>query len=197
MATSELEDLLNVVNNQVIQLAYRWKIFGQLFDSGPENIELLNKSGSNVFALFQRLVLDEVMIALSRLTDPEKSAGNENASVRNLRAKANACLETKTIAEVDALIGELDDHVRNLRKHRNKVLAHADLGHALNVSALPPVTYDEIEKAMEALQTIVSKVALESFRWTTHYDSIILYGSGGDSLLEVLRHAHSSGTTNG
>lgn len=190
MTGTDLENALKAVNSEVIQLAFRWKIFCQLFDSGPENIELLNKSGSNVFSLFQRLVIDDVMICLSRLTDPEKSLGNENASIRNVVAKSKACLSAPTIAEVELLVITLDSHVQNVRKHRNKVLAHADLSHALNVSALPPVTYDELEKAMNTLQEILSKVASEALRWTTHYDTIIRYGCGGDSLLQVLKRGH-------
>ena len=188
---SDLESVLNAVNSQAIQLSFRWKIFCQLFDSGPENIQLLNKSGSNVFWLFQRLVLDDVMLSLSRLTDPDKSFGNENASVRNIVTKAKACLPVSTIAKVETLVSELDKHVLNIRQHRNKALAHADLGHALSVSALPAVTYDELEKAMKTLQVIVSMVASEGFQWTTHYDPIIPYGSGGDSLLKVLKRGHA------
>lgn len=191
MASSDLESVFKAVNGQVIQLSLRWKIFCQLFDSGPENIKLLNKSGSNVFGLFQRLVLDDVMISLSRLTDPEKFSGNENASIRNVVAEARTFLSANTIAEVEVLIKELDNHVLNVRTHRNKALAHSDLSHALNVSALPSVTYDELEKAMKTLQEIVNKVSSETLRWTTHYDPIIQYGCGGDSLLKVLKRSHS------
>lgn len=191
MASEDLKNALNAVNDQVIQLAFRWKIFCQLFDSGQESIQLMNKSGSNVFWLFQRLVLDDVMIRLSRLTDPEKSLGRENASISNVVGKARACLSAPTVTEVEALIVELEHHVQNVRSHRNKTLAHADLSHALNVSALPPVTYDELEKAMKTLQEIVSKVASEALCWTTHYDPIVPYGCGGDSLLKVLKRAHN------
>lgn len=192
MSSSDLEVLLGVVNNQAIQLSLRWKLFCQLFDSGTENIELLNRSGSNVFGLFQRLVLDDVMISLSRLTDPEKSFGNENASVRNVLTKAKASLPADTIAEVESLNKELENHVLNIRKYRNKALAHADLDHALNVSELPSVTYDELEKAMKVLQEIVNKVASSAFHWTTSFDPIIQYGCGGDSLLKILKRGHSA-----
>ena len=194
MASEDLKSVLNAVNAQVIQLAFRWKIFCQLFDSGPENIQLMNKSGSNVFGLFQRLVLDDVMICLSKLTDPEKSPGGENASIKNVLGKARTYLSAPTFTEVEALIVELEHHVQNVRSHRNKALAHADLSHALNVAALPAITYDELEKAMKTLQEIVNKVASEALRWTTHYDPIIQYGCGGDSLLKVLKRAHSDET---
>lgn len=188
----DLEDILTAVNNQVVQLSYRWKIFCQLFDSGPDNIELLNKSGSNVFGLFQRLALDDAIISLSRLTDRARSFGNENASVRTLLQKAKNRLKQDTITEVEDLINELDNYVRDLRKYRNKALAHADLGHALNATALPPVTYDQLENAMKTVQAIVTKVGSEACRSTTHYDPIIPYGRGGDSLLEILKYSHGN-----
>src|SRR2546427_7661684 len=37
--------------DQVCQLTVRWKTYGQLFDSGPANAELLNGSGFYVFWL--------------------------------------------------------------------------------------------------------------------------------------------------
>jgi len=51
-----VEPIFECVNQHVVQLTYRWKIYCQLFDSGPENIALLNASGGNVFLLFQSLV---------------------------------------------------------------------------------------------------------------------------------------------
>lgn len=190
MASEDLKDVLNAVIDQVIELAFRWKIFCQLFDSGSESIQLMNKSGSNVFSLFQRLVLDDVIICLSRLTDRESSHGSENASIRNVVGKASAYLSAPTVTEVEVLVVELERHVQNARRHRNKALAHADLSYALNVSALPLVTYDELEKAMRTLQEIINKVCSEVLHWTPHYDPIIQYGCGGDSLLKVLKRAH-------
>jgi nitrogen fixation-related uncharacterized protein len=43
--------------------------------------------------------------------------------------------------------------------------------------------YDDLENAMKILQDMI---ASELFGWTTPY------GSGGDSLLEVLRRGHSN-----
>ena len=192
MSTGDLEKAINAVNNQLIQISYRWKIFRQLFDSGQENIDLLNKSGSNVFELMQRLILDDVMMTLSRLTDREKSSGGENASIKNVVVKARASLSPTTNDDIGDLVIELDTQVTNVRKHRNKVLAHADMTHAMNVSLLPPVTYDELEKALKLLQEILSKVTLEAFKLTipVDYNVIIPFGCGGKSLLSALKRAH-------
>ena len=192
MSNGDLKKAINAVNNQLIQISYRWKIFRQLFDSGQENIELLNKTGSNVFELMQRLILDDVMMTLSRLTDREKSSGDENASINNVVAKARASLSPTTINDIGDLLNKLGTQVTNVRKHRNKVLAHADMTHAISVSLLPPVTYDELEKALKLLKEILSKVALEACKWTipVDYNVIIPFGCSGDLLLSALKRAH-------
>ena len=202
-AKKDLEDVLNVVMNQLKQLSVQWKLFCQLFDSGGQNIKILNSSGSAVFALLQRLIIDDVMLSLYKLTDSEaprhakseNASGNaksENASIKNVVAKAKSFLTVQTNSTVSALIVEMDGYVKNVRTHRNKSLAHADLKHALKVCSLPPVTYDELEKAMKVVKEIVSKVASEACGWTVPvtYNVIIPFGRGGDSLLNILKLGH-------
>jgi AbiU2 len=194
MASSELESVLEAVHNQLIELSLRWKIFCQLFDRGPENIELLNKSGSDVFGLFQRLVLDDTILSIGRLTDPEKTSKFENASIKNLVAKAKAHLSTAAMNNVEVLVAKLKDQVGNARAYRDKALAHMDLYHASNKSALPPLTYDELENAMKTLREIVSKVASEACQQTIPHEVIIRFGRGGDYLLEILKRGHNKET---
>lgn len=197
MVNPDLENVLKAVFDQVVQLRVRWKIYCQLFDSGPANIELLNKSGSLVFSLFQKLILDDVIMSLSRLTDPKESCGNENASILNLVEKAKECLSETACAGVKDSIKELDKHVLKFRKHRHKRLAHADLNHKLDKSALASINHDELEKAMKTLQEIFTKVATEAGSWKIYnpdYNVIIANGCGGDSLLKVLKRGHSNET---
>ena len=80
-------ELLGAIEREFTQLGYRWAMFLQLFDSGQDNVDLLNKSGSNVFELLQKLIIDDVMMSLCRLTDPPKSMGYENASLEHLVGK--------------------------------------------------------------------------------------------------------------
>jgi len=135
-------------------------------------------------------MIDDLMISLSKLTDPARSRQFENASIYNMMAKAKALLSPTTSSQVDALICELKQHVHNIREHRNKSLAHADLDHALKLSALPPVTYDELEKAMTTVKEIITKVASEACRWTPQYNIIIPFGADAESLLKVLKRGH-------
>src|SRR4030042_5336764 len=97
--------ILQAIEDEFILLKYHWKIFCQLYGSGPENIELLNKSGSNVFQLLQKLIIDDAMLKLCRLTDPPKSAGKETASIKGYLEKIQVI--DKKNDEIEILLSKL------------------------------------------------------------------------------------------
>lgn len=192
--TATLESVFECVNRSVIQFTFRWKIFCQLFDSGPDNIALLNASGAEVFCLFQRLALDDVIMTLSRLTDPAYSGRNkieENANIKYLLQNAADSLDQDTKAELQASLARLEDHVKNLRVYRNKALAHADLQHTLQPDALPQVLYDDLEGAMNECRNLMGKLGKLLFGRTCSYEVIIAFGRSGSDLLLHLRNAHA------
>lgn len=186
-----LESIFESVDSQVVHLSYTWKIYCQLFDS-EDNISLLDSSGGNVFQLFQTLILDHVILALSRLTDPPSHGkGKENANIRYVLELAKDSLSPRVLANVTASLARLDGHVAHLRVYRNKVLAHPDLAHAIRLTDLPPITYDELENAMCECRTLMSMLGMELFKRTSAYDVIIPYGRSGSDLLTRLRGSRS------
>lgn len=188
----EHRHLLSAIENEFIQLRYRWALFCQLFDSGQANIDLLNKSGSNVFQLFQKLIIDDVMMILCRLSDRDKSMGHENASIRNLFKRARKNLSDETANEVEAKLLELDAHMKNISTLRNKAISHKDLDHALNTELLPRPTYDELEKSIETVKTLLNSFTRELLNYSANYAVVMPVGRDGNKLLHVLGKAHES-----
>ena len=113
------ESVFETVDRQVQQIFARYEIYNQLFNSGDGNVELLNASGSYVFHIFQRLLLDDMLLALSRMTDPEGRLGQENASINFLFALSKPHLSAENADAATAAIARLDAHVSNIRVHRN------------------------------------------------------------------------------
>ncbi len=194
---SEHRHLLSTIENEFIQLRYRWALFCQLFDSGQANINLLNKSGSNVFQLFQKLIIDDVMMTLCRLSDRDKSMGHENASIRNLFKRAKENLSDETTKEVEAKLLELDAHMKNISTLRNKAISHKDLNHALNTELLPRPTYDELEKSIETVRKILNSLTSELLNYSRNYVVVMPVGYDGNKLLHVLAKAHESKQNDG
>jgi hypothetical protein len=184
----DAESLFDYLDKQVYQIAARWKIYCQLFDSGQDNINLLNSSGSEVFGLLQRLLLDDTILALCRLTDPADSArGDENASIEHLIKLSSNTFSSELKAEVDASLAKLRNCVGPLRAHRHKNIAHSDLPHALEKKELPQIKYDELEVAMRECQTLMGKLGQEGFYRVGGYNPIFKFGTDGSSLLDCLR----------
>ena len=187
---SEHQPLLNAIEGEFIQLRYRWALFCQLFDSGQDNVDLLNKSGSNVFQLLQKLIIDDAMMTLCRLSDPEKSMGHENASIRNLFKKLKDNLSGETARKIDAKLLELDAHMKNISTLRNKAISHKDLNHALAVELLPRPAYDELEKSIETVKSILNALTSELLNYTGNYVVVMPVGRDGNKLLHVLGKTH-------
>lgn len=187
MTREDLEHLANSINDAVVQISYRWKIFCQLFDSGAESIEAMNRRGANVFQLLQKLIIDDATLSLARLTDKGNMGGNVNASLPYLLRKSAPYLDDDEYKSYSDLINRLAGNVSAIRSHRNKALAHADLGVVMKPGELPPLTYGELENAMELCRHIVSNLTATLFGWSTHYDVQIPYGSDGETLIKVLK----------
>jgi hypothetical protein len=183
--------LFSHIDEEVAQLFYRWKIFHQLFGSGKENLNLLNQSGSNVFALLQGLIIENVFLTLCRLTDPERIGSHENLSIRYLLGRMETTLTDKARENLREQLTKLEAATETLRSHRNKRIAHLDPDHAVKLEPLPLVEYGDLENALELLESIMRDFLLLVWNADTHYrNQSIAYGCDGDHLLRVLREAH-------
>ena len=189
---NEHRDLLNAIEREFIQLCYRWQLFCQLFDSGQKNIDLLNKSGSNVFQLLQKLIIDDAMLALCRLSDPDKSMGKENASIRNMLKKVRAELSDEDAREIDAKLSELKEHMNKISILRNKAISHTDYEHALNTVLLPRPTYGELEDSMKAIERMLNIITGKLYNYSSSYLPSMPYGHDGNKLLHVLSKGHEA-----
>lgn len=188
MKDSELESVFEAVLDQVLEISARWKLYLQLFDSGKDNLDMLNASGSYVFGIFQRLLIYDVVLAIARLTDPVSSTGKRNASLRSLYATTKEQLSGTTIEEVETLLSALDSHAKEIRLHRNKALAHADLKH---VETLPGIAYDNVEAAIAGTQRLTTILGAAVGHQIQHFDVTFRFGTDGRKLLQLLRLGHS------
>lgn len=194
--SSEVEDVFQAVLGQALEISVRWKLYRQLFDSGPENINLLNESGSFVFGLLQRLIIYDVVLSLARLTDPTKSGAggkrHENASIENLILKAKPALSSTASSEVEVLRAKLSSFTRDIRIQRDKVLAHTDLKHALKAEKLPDIAYDDIEGAAITLQRLITILGSAIGHQIQSFDVSFTFGTDGKKLLSVLRRGQTA-----
>jgi hypothetical protein len=181
--------LLKSIEDQFVQLNFRWTVFLQLYDSGETNIELMNKSGSNVFGLFQKLVIDDTMSALCRLTDPAAIGKKTNASIPNLLLLSKEENPDLPSDSIDSMYLELEKHMKNIRTLRNKAMSHSDLDYAIGDEPEIRIKYDEIEASIKAIDILLSNFTGNSSDYFPH----IPFGTDGNQLLSVLANSHEKG----
>jgi hypothetical protein len=60
-----------------------------IFAESPKRIELLNEAAGTFFYIIQEVLLNEVQVCLSKLTDPAKSGKYNNLSLEQLQSQLN------------------------------------------------------------------------------------------------------------
>jgi hypothetical protein len=127
----------------------KWNEHKELFEKGEARIEVLNKSASNFFYFLNKLLFEDAMLHLCRLTDPPQTKGHSNLTIMRL---AEAIGHPELSANVRSASEQARDRCEFARKWRDKYLAHADLWTFQNkgASPLPEVLSRDIEEALSA-----------------------------------------------
>jgi len=175
---------LTPIELEFAQIRYHWKIFCELFDN-EKNVQLLNKSGSEVFRLFQRLLINDTMQSLCRIADPAQSYGNSNNSLRHHFDIIRKTLDSSSQDEIRNHLTALDLQLESIKKMRNKVLSHNDLAVVQKSADYPEVSYDDIEKTIDLICQILHKL----FKTNGQYMPTSAVG-GTSILLNVLSRGH-------
>lgn len=154
---ADLGNLCHELQNEVSWLQRKWSTFRELFEEGPERIELLNAVASNFFYFLHKLLFEDAMLHLSRLTDPPKISGRATLSVLRL---AELISDPTFRNEIHTAAEEVRKRCNFARDWRHKWLAHTDLtifrnGHA---SSLPGVTSKHVVDALESLRSLLKSV---------------------------------------
>ena len=172
--------------NEVTWLHAKWNQYRQLFGHSLQRVELLNKVAGHFFRIVQDALWDDVILHLARLTDPLKSGGKANLSLRRLPKLISDATLKKEVGSLIEVALSTSLFVRDLR---NRKLAHIDLALALKtgVEPIPGVSRDKVEAALSAVRVVLNK--LEAYYWEseTAYEHFISMGGEGDTLIYFMR----------
>jgi hypothetical protein len=77
--------IFDQLSTEVTWLHARWKLYRQLFAESPSRIDMLNECAAAIFYVIQDVLLGEVQVMLSKLTDPASSGKYDNLSLERLQ----------------------------------------------------------------------------------------------------------------
>jgi hypothetical protein len=126
-----VDEVFRELKTELTWLYGRWIIYRQLYAHSKRRIDLLNESASAFFYVIRDALADEIQVTISRLTDPAKTGRHDNLTFEQLQLRVDGCGGQALATTLRPLLTQLRDKCSAIRAHRNKRLAHLDLGTAL------------------------------------------------------------------
>ncbi len=184
-----INEVYEELKTEITWLHVRWIIYRQLFAASNKRVDLLNECASAFFYIIQELLLWEVQVSLSKLTDPARSGRFDNLSLEQLQSRLGAHGDQKLAARTRSMLDELHSKSEPFRSWRNKQLAHLDLATAMKSSPdpLPEISRQMIEEALGLVRKYMNKIEEHYRDSEIGYEHFIMQ-SDGEALVAMLRY---------
>jgi len=162
----------------------KWNEYVTLYGSNPSRVALVNKVAPQFFRVLQDALWEDTILHIARMTDPPKSAGKTNLSIRQL----------PELVEDEDLASHLNELVERAisasafcRDWRNRRLAHRDLDLATGATAIPltGASREKVKTSLQSLVDVMDAVSTHYLESSTLFDMGANFG-GAELLLRAL-----------
>ena len=156
-----------------------------------ENFEVLNWAAPEFFARMHWTLLADVILAISRLTDPPDSVSKSksNASLHRLVKDLQAHADDATHAQWTKRLSDIDTAKKRLKAVRDKLLSHDDLAICVQGATPPAVSRADVEDVLVATRALVNSIESQYMTAQNLYEHSIEPLGGADSLMYRLASA--------
>ncbi len=170
----------------VAWLHVKWKEYQALYGEKASRVEILNRAAALFFRIVQDVIWEDTLLHLARLTDPPRSVGKENLTVRALPGLVD---DADLRGELEEMLEDLQLQTAFARDWRNRHIAHRDLAASLGgkVTPLARAGRDQVEEALRAVAAVLNHVNMFFSRPEAAFDQVIAPMTGSVTLLHVLR----------
>lgn len=154
---------------EVAHLHVLWREYNILFYE-KDTVDLLNSVSGSFFAMTQRLLINEIFLSISRITDPLKTAGKENLTVRRFPL----LLQKDKADLVKEDIERLDEMLSGWKNIRHKKFAHKCLEASIGNLEIERIDVKKFQDILDQLALVMNRP-----REDTHVDFTVRSVAGG------------------
>lgn len=173
----DLKQTFDKLKHEVVRLHARWKIYRQLFGHSQKRVDLLNECASFCFFVMDNVLFADVQLGLSKLTDPAKKGGHETLSLEQLLLGVQKMKDYALASSLRQTLGKPRDTCKDVRRRRNKRLAHLDLDTAPHVATpLRGISRQLIEDALALVRQFMNEVEAHYCQAPTSYQHVLATG---------------------
>ncbi|WP_146448358.1 hypothetical protein [Vibrio kanaloae] len=137
-------------------VSLNFTIYSELFDE-QDAVDIMNNVNPLIFGNYQRCLVDVLYLEISKLLDPMRQGGNQNLSFAYIISLVPQQYQQELNSDLSVLENLFEQS--NLKKYRNKKLAHNDLqsikserGIELNISS------SKLENMLDCAWLVLGKV---------------------------------------
>jgi len=157
------EKVLMILQFQTHKLVYHWRLFIQLYGSKKENVEVMKAVAGEFFGIVQKLLWDDVLLSIGKLTDPPKNSAQENISIENAIDRLGAVLGEKAVVDLRKQLKDLKEKCGLIKKIRHKRLAHNDKDYSflgLDKGPLPGEKRNNVQAILDLIKKIINGIEM-------------------------------------
>ncbi len=174
----------------ITHLHLKWKHYRSLFATSMERIDLLNRAAPALFRWLETIMRNDVVLAITRLTDPPRTGKHANASLERLVELIEPhVVDSVALAGWKSDLAVLKTAVEPLRDLRNRFLAHDNMATALDYHPLPPPGFSraDVEALLERIRGLFESIEEKFCGSHTPHESVD--AQGGEQLIASLERA--------
>lgn len=186
----EFGTLYNSLHNEVVWLYMKWSEYKELFGKKESRVTLLNNSSPQFFFVVQKVLWNDVLLGISKITDNTKVAGKRTTTLKSIPDFIN---DSETKNRFIHHLNELIININFCRDWRNRVIAHKDFDLIISEKAKPlePANGLKIDHAFESIFALLNIVENHYFGSNTMF-KYLEYGRGAISLMHLLNDGISA-----
>lgn len=166
---SDLGQIHHELSQQLRWLHTKWQEYRALYGHSAERVQQLNGAAPLFFGILQRIMFDDVLLHLARLTDRATMGGRQNLSFVRLPPLVDSKIQRKVERGVDRVLKAAEF----ARDRRNRTIAHCDLPTLRNVhpKRLAHASRRRVDRVLDAMAAVMNEIE-------GHYEkSEVLYRS--------------------
>lgn len=145
---------------ELVLLRKVWADFHYLFDAPPERLQLY-RCAPYFFDWVKRSMVGQIVLRVSRLTDPAIQQGKQNLTLSVLLDDARLETSSGLRAQVEHAIAKIRADAEPIRRHRNKDVAHIDYAFAMQEvgSELPKLPRALVEGCLTEMEAVYNRIS--------------------------------------
>ena len=186
---SQIQEVYDQLRTEITWLHGRWIIYRQLYGNSEKRIDLLNECSAAFFYILQDVLLGEVQVNLSKLTDAARTGAHDNLSLELLQTRLENFGDAGLAGNTRTILDNLHSKCTVFRTWRNKKLAHLDLLTSMEATTnpLPGISRAMVEEALQLVRDFMNEVEMHYNDAEFGYEHFIMQ-SDGEALVAMLRY---------